>query len=167
MFSSRRVAVLGLAATLVMGAGIAAAITLPDQASNRAEEVVPEDLPPDIPGPAEPANEASEHGAAVSAAAHDDALEGCEKGQAVSDAASVKAAEHRRDADTRPDPCEQAPTEPTAGRGSGGGGGSGGPEGGGGSGSGGSTAGSGGGGGSGGPEEAPGDAPIPDELPTP
>ncbi len=125
LLTRRRVAALGLAATLVLGAGIAAAIALPDRADDKTREVVPEDAPPDAAPPEDPAGGASEHGDAVSGTARDTSVGGCEKGQAVSGVASAKASEHRRDQAERPDPCAQAgqaPTGPARSGGSGGGG---------------------------------------------
>jgi hypothetical protein len=155
-FTRKRAALLGLAATLILGMGVATA--LPDQASDRAKEVVG-DLP--IPGPTGTPGEdpdANDHGQAVSAVAQGDFPEGCEKGMAVADVASGGAV------DPAVDPCQQGAGDEngasqSGGGGSGGGGstagggsggGSGGSDGGGGSGGGGSTAGGGSGGGSGG-----------------
>jgi uncharacterized membrane protein YgcG len=150
----RRVTLLGLAAALIIGGGLmAAAVTLPDRASETARQVLG-DLP--IPGPtgtpADPS--ANDHGQAVSELARDDSIQGCEKGTAVSDLASSKADEFRQDPGSPVDPCVQGGDDGTtaSARGSGGGGGSGGTGGGGGSGGGGSEQGSGGGGGSGGTE---------------
>jgi hypothetical protein len=158
-----RMTLLGVAATLALGMGVAAAVTLPEQASDRAEEVVgslPHPQPTGTGPPSGiPPEDANDHGEAVSETAQDDSLEGCEKGRAVSGVASSKAADHRQDDPPTPDPCLQASDE-RAGPGSGGGGGgsevggggsgSGGPGGGGGGGGGGSEVG-GGGSGSGGP----------------
>jgi hypothetical protein len=171
-FTRKRAALLGLAATLILGMGVATAVTLPDQASDRAKEIVGA-LP--IPGPTgsvpptDPAGEANDHGEAVSGVAQDDSFEGCEKGMAVSEVASSKAGDNQPDG---PEPCGtgedggEAVSTQGAGAGSGGpggggggggstagggsGSGSGGSEGGGGSGGGGSTAGGGSGSGSGG-----------------
>jgi hypothetical protein len=148
-FTRKRAALLSLAATLILGMGVATAVTLPDQASDRAKDVVGA-LP--IPGPTgsvpptDPAGEANDHGEAVSAVAQDDSLEGCEKGMAVSEVASSKAGDNRPDG---PRPCGTGEDggEGASAQGSGGGSGSGGPGGGGG---GGSTAGGGSGSGSGG-----------------
>jgi uncharacterized membrane protein YgcG len=177
--SRRRTAGLALAAALFLGVGIAAAVTLPDQAPERARTVVPgESNPPEGVLP-----EASAHGQAVSEVARDPSLTGCEKGMAVSKVASAPAADHRQDGAERPDPCTQAEREtPQAGsggesgsaRGSGSGGGSGGD----GSGEGGSARGSSSGGGSGGDGSGEdgsargsgggsGSGGIPIELPTP
>jgi hypothetical protein len=98
----RRIGGLTLAATLVMGGGLAAAVTqpeLPDQASEEAWANVGQ-------GP-EVAAEASAHGKAVAAVAQDPTLEGCQKGQAVAEVASSKADDHRQDEADR-DPCVQA-----------------------------------------------------------
>jgi hypothetical protein len=180
-FTRRRAALLGLAATLILGMGVATAVTLPDEASDRAKEVVG-DLP--IPGPTGTPGEdpdANDHGQAVSAVAQGDFPEGCEKGMAVADVASGGAV------DPAVDPCQQGAGDEngasqSGGGGSGGGGstagggsggGSGGSDGGGGSGGGGSTAGGGSGGGSAdsggsgsGTGGAPDGLPTPDELPT-
>ncbi|MGH2711422.1 MAG: hypothetical protein ACRDH9_09500 [Actinomycetota bacterium] len=95
----KRLASLALAATLVLGAGIAAALTLPDQASDEAKERVA-DVQPPSQGPSNDgssnADEASAHGKAVSAVARDDSTKGCEHGRAVSEAASSKAADNRQ-----------------------------------------------------------------------
>jgi hypothetical protein len=48
------------------------------------------------------------HGQTVSDFAHTTELEGCEKGQAISDLASSKAAEHRQNPDNAHDPCDHA-----------------------------------------------------------
>jgi hypothetical protein len=48
------------------------------------------------------------HGQTVSDFAHATELEGCEKGQAISDLASSKAEEHRQNPDTGHDPCDHA-----------------------------------------------------------
>jgi hypothetical protein len=192
-FTRKRMTLLGVAATLALGMGVAAAVTLPEQASDRAEEVVGSLPDPQPTGtgqpPGVPPENANDHGEAVSEVAHDDSLEGCEKGMTVSGVASSKAAGHRQDDPPTPDPCLQASDE-RAGPGGGGGGsevggggsevggggsGSGGPGGGGGGGGGGSEVGGGGGsgsggsgsgGGSGGGGSTAGGGP-PDELPTP
>ena len=193
-FTRKRMTLLGVAATLALGMGVAAAVTLPEQASDRAEEVVgslPHPQPTGTGPPSGiPPEDANDHGEAVSETAQDDSLEGCEKGMAVSGVASSKAADHRQDDPPTPDPCLQASDE-RAGPGGGGGGsegggggseggggggsGSGGPGGGGGGGGGGSEVGGGGGsgsggsgsgGGSGGGGSTAGGGP-PDELPTP
>jgi hypothetical protein len=119
----RRIGGLTLAATLVMGGGLAAAVTqpeLPDQASEEAWANVGQ-------GP-EVASEASAHGKAVAAVAQDPTLEGCQKGQAVAEVASSKADDHRQDEADR-DPCVQVERvdggENGSGSGNGGGSGSG------------------------------------------
>jgi hypothetical protein len=149
-FNRKRTALLSLAAALILGMGVATAVTLPDQASDRAKDVVGA-LP--IPGPTgsvpptDPAGDANDHGEAVSSVAQGDFPEGCEKGMAVADVASGGAV------DPAVDPCQQgAGDENGASQGGGSGSGGGGPDGGGGSGGGGSTAGGGSGGGSGGPD---------------
>jgi hypothetical protein len=145
----RRAAALAAAATLVLGAGIAAAVTLPDEASDRAKEAVSN------------ANGDSstnaEHGQAVSETARDPSLQGCEKGQAVAAQASTKADEHRQGQGPQEDPCARGEDGGASASRAGSGGGSGGPGGGGGGGgsefgSGGGSGGPGGGGGGGGSE---------------
>jgi hypothetical protein len=174
-FTRNRLTVLGVAATLALGMGVAAAVTLPDQASDRAHEVVgslPDPQPTGTgPPPGVPPEDANDHGEAVSSVAQDDSLEGCEKGAAVSGVASSKSADNRQDDPPGPDPCLQGPPDDPGGAnrgsdgptgiggggavggsaaGGGGGSGSGGSGGGGGGGSGGSAVGGGGGSGSGG-----------------
>lgn len=157
-FTRKRAALLGLAATLILGMGVATAVTLPDQASDRAKEVVG-DLP--IPGPTgspdDPAGGANDHGEAVSSVAQGDFPEGCEKGMAVADVASGGPV------DPAVDPCQQGAGDENGASQSGGGG----------AGGGGSTAGGGSGGGSAdsggsgsGTGGAPDGLPTPDELPT-
>jgi len=98
----RRAAALAAGATLALGAGIAAAVTLPDQASDTAKEAVS-----NANGDA---STNAEHGKAVSDTARNTSLQGCEKGQAVADQASGGQRQGPEQ-----DPCAQ---------GSGGGGGS-------------------------------------------
>jgi hypothetical protein len=74
--SQRRLAVLATGAVLVLGVGVAAAVTLPDQASDTAKDAV--------------SNDHAEHGQAVSDTARNTSLQGCEKGQAVAAQASGK-----------------------------------------------------------------------------
>ncbi|MGH2676110.1 MAG: hypothetical protein ACRDKA_11115 [Actinomycetota bacterium] len=94
----RRLASMPLAAVLVLGAGLAwGAVTLPDQASDVAEEAVAaaqeranggaetEDAETEDEG-----TEGATHGQEVSEVAQDDSLQGCEKGMAVSEVASSK-----------------------------------------------------------------------------
>jgi hypothetical protein len=103
VLTRRRLGGLALAATLVLGGGLAAALTppeLPEQAAEEAHEAVGQG--PDV------AEEASAHGKAVSELAQDPTLEGCEKGQAVAALASSKADDHRQDDANRTDPCAQA-----------------------------------------------------------
>jgi hypothetical protein len=100
----KRVTLLGLAAALIIGGGLmAAAVTLPDRASETAQQVLG-DLP--IPGPTGTPGDPSsnDHGQAVSELARDDSLQGCEKGMAVSDLASSKADEFRQDPGRPGDP---------------------------------------------------------------
>jgi hypothetical protein len=161
MFSRNRLTVLGVAATLALGMGVAAAVTLPDQASDRAQEVVgslPHPQPTGTGPPSGvPPEDANDHGEAVSGVAQDDSFEGCEKGAAVSGVASSKAADNRQDDPPGPDPCLQGPPNDPGGANKGsdgptgiGGGGAVGGSAAGGGGSGGSAAGGGGGSGSGG-----------------
>ena len=133
--SQRRLAVLATSALLVLGVGVAAAVTLPGDASDTAKNAVPSGDP-------------AEHGKTVSGTAQNTTLHGCEKGQAIAAQASSGKA--------RPavDPCARGAGngDGNAGNGTtgtrqGSGGGAGGPGGGGGGG--GSETGS--GGGSGGP----------------
>lgn len=97
---------LALAAVLVMGSGLAAAVTppgqpavtLPDQALDEAREDVGQD--------AQVADEASAHGQAVTELAQDPTREGCDKGLAVAAVASSRAGE---EAPELPDsPCTRA-----------------------------------------------------------
>ena len=170
VISHPRLAWLVAGATLVLGAGIAAAVTLPDQASETATEAVSNAGP----------SGNSDFGQAVSDTARDPSLQGCEKGRAVAAQATTKAAGHRQGQGPQDNPCgagdetsggsghngaDGAPTGvgsgsggPGGGGGGGGsqtgsGGGSGGP--GGGAGGGGTQTGSGGGSGSGGPATFP------------
>ena len=103
------VASLGLAAALVLGASLAGALTLPEQASDVAKQRIEELQPPVGPGnggqDAAEAEDASDHGKAVSAAAHDDATEGCEHGRAVSGIASSKADDNRNNSGDHPGEC--------------------------------------------------------------
>jgi len=105
----KRFASLGLAAALVLGAGLAGAITLPEQASEVAEQRIEELQPPVGPGEGGQddvtTQDASDHGKAVSAAAHGDSLQGCEKGKAVSVIASSKAEDNRKNEPNGKDPC--------------------------------------------------------------
>jgi hypothetical protein len=108
--AKKRVAALGLAATLVLGAGIAAALTLPDQASDEAKERTAEVEAPNGPGNqgengSIQSETASEHGKDVSAVAQDDSLQGCEKGRAVSAIAASKAEDNRKNEPNGSDPC--------------------------------------------------------------
>jgi hypothetical protein len=106
-------ATLGLAATLVLGAGLAAALTLPEQASDEAKEQVADvQLPAQATGPGTGGSgndgasaQASDHGKAVSAAAQDDSTEGCEHGRAVSEIASSKADDNRKNEGDHPGDC--------------------------------------------------------------
>ena len=121
-----------VAATLVVGAGTAGAVTLPPEVPDAADEQVADlilvELPPieeSVPGEAPPEEElreeppeegegaeeegasASAHGKAVSEVARDDSLQGCERGQAVAAIASSKSQGHRQDETDRPDPCSR------------------------------------------------------------
>jgi hypothetical protein len=107
-----RFATLGLAATLVLGAGIAAALTLPDTAAERARERTADIEAPNTEGPGNQGENgsiqsetASEHGKAVSDAARDDSAQGCDHGRAVSDLASSKADGHRQNEGDHPGSC--------------------------------------------------------------
>jgi hypothetical protein len=99
----RRIGGVVLAATLMMGGAVAAAVTQQEPAEQAFEEAWA-----NVGRGPEVAAEASVHGKAVSAVAHDPTLEGCEKGQAVAAVASSKAAEHPQDDADRLDPCAQA-----------------------------------------------------------
>jgi hypothetical protein len=99
-----------LAAALVVGAGVAGAVTLPDRAPDRADQAVTAEQGRAEGGveTVEPAGEPapqSAHGQEVADVAHDDSLQGCEKGQAVSDVASSNADGHRGDDPAKADPC--------------------------------------------------------------
>jgi hypothetical protein len=98
-----------LAAALVVGAGVAGAVTLPDRGSDRAGQAVPAphgraEGEGQSVEPVEPTGDPAEqsgHGREVADVAHDDSLRGCEKGRAVSDVASSNAEEHG----PKQDPC--------------------------------------------------------------
>ncbi len=107
LVTRRRLAGVALAATLVLGAGIATAITLPERVAERAKEVVPTNVPPETPGAQKPPDQAS-HGEAVRTIARDSSLKGCEKGQAVAAVASAKAADVRNNPAKEIDPCTRA-----------------------------------------------------------
>ncbi len=113
LVTRRRVAGIALAATLVLGAGIAAAITLPERVGERAKEVVPTVVPPETPAARELPEEAS-HGQAVRTIATDPSLEGCEKGRAVAAAASAKAADVRNNPPKEIDPCARSDVQGAA-----------------------------------------------------
>jgi uncharacterized membrane protein YgcG len=145
----RRAGIIALAAALVTGGGLAAAVTLPGQANDHAtQHVTTPDHPAGLGLPSD-----SEHGQTVSDFARNTSLIGCEKGQAIADLASALSLAHRQDAADRPDPCTASEGSEAGGGGSasGSGSGSGGPGGGGGSGGGSGVGGGGSGGGSGGP----------------
>lgn len=74
--SQRRLAVLAAGAVLALGVGVAAAVTLPNQASDTAKDAV--------------SNDNAAHGQAVSDTARNTSLKGCEKGQAIAAQASGK-----------------------------------------------------------------------------
>ncbi len=139
--NQRRLTAIAASAVLVLGVGVAGAVTLPDQASDTAKDAVTN----------------ADHGATVSDTARNTSAQGCEKGQTIAAEASAKAADHRQ-GQAQGDPCSRGGEGGNAETlSSGSGGGSGGPGGGGGSGgsdtgSGGGSGGSGGGGGSGGSE---------------
>ncbi len=103
----RRLAGVALAAVLLLGAGMAwGAVSLPDQASDRAEEAVAAAQERGNGAPEAGQTEGVEtedgtHGEQVGEVAHDDSLEGCEKGQAVSEVAGSNADE----GGPKHDPC--------------------------------------------------------------
>jgi hypothetical protein len=113
----RRVGGLALAAALVIGGGVAAAVTSADDVPGAGARSVPPMAAPAVDATSqeqeamslrqEMASDASAHGRAVSAAAQDATVEGCEKGQAVAEVASGKASENRQNSGDRPDPCER------------------------------------------------------------
>jgi hypothetical protein len=105
-FPRRRASAMVLAAALLLVAGIAAAVTLPKQATQPDQDTVPSVAPSLAPVPEDPTS-ASNHGQAVSDVATDPALTGCEKGQAVADLASANAVEKRNNASQENDPCSQ------------------------------------------------------------
>lgn len=111
-FPGRRASALGLAAALLLVAGIAAAVTLPKQAAQPDQDTVPSVAPSLVPVPEDPSS-ASNHGQAVSDVATDPALTGCEKGQAVADVASANADEKRKNASQENDPCSRAGSQGT------------------------------------------------------
>ena len=95
----KRLASLALAAALILGAGIAGALTLPDRAPEVAKDRV-FDVEPNGPKPGKvdegsSSDDASSHGKVVSTIARDDSTRGCEHGRAVSEAASAKSADNR------------------------------------------------------------------------
>jgi hypothetical protein len=74
--SQRRLAAVATAALLLLGAGVAVAVTLPDNAGETAKNAV--------------SNDNTGHGQAVSDTARNTSLKGCEKGQAIAAQASGK-----------------------------------------------------------------------------
>jgi hypothetical protein len=97
VLTRRRIGGLALAATLVLGGGLAAAATLRPQAGEEGwVGATQAGQPP----------EQAAHGQAVAAVAQDETLTGCEKGQAVAAVASSKAGEHRQDQAEKPNPCD-------------------------------------------------------------
>lgn len=100
----RRLAVMGLAAALLLVAGLAAAVTLPKKAAQPAEDILPSTAPSVTPAAEDLPQEAA-HGQAVADVATDPSLTGCEKGQAVADVASAKAAEKSKHRAEKNDPC--------------------------------------------------------------
>ncbi|HEV3475535.1 MAG TPA: hypothetical protein VG602_09230 [Actinomycetota bacterium] len=106
-FTGRRGVALAAAAALALGAGLAAAVTLPDEASERAEEVQAEKAAGTNGQDDGPSVQSSTHGDAVSAVAQDDSNRGCEHGRAVSDVASSKSADNRSSDGPKGDPCEK------------------------------------------------------------
>lgn len=106
-FTRKRALVLAAVASMALGAGLAAAVTLPDRASDRAWEVQAAKAAK-AHGQEVPAVQSSAHGQAVSGVARDDSTEGCEHGRAVSGMASTKAADNRNADGPGHDPCEKS-----------------------------------------------------------
>jgi hypothetical protein len=102
--TKRRIGGVGLAAALMLGGSLAAAVTLPPQADDRVRQAVERGSSVSADGSV--SGEASAHGKAVQAVAQDPGVEGCRKGQAVAEVASSKA-EGPPDEVDRPDPCER------------------------------------------------------------
>lgn len=100
----RRLTAMVLAAALLLVAGLAAAVTLPKETVRPTQDPVPAIAPSATP-PAEDLPEEAAHGQAVADVARDPSLTGCEKGQAVADVASAKAAENRKGPIQENDPC--------------------------------------------------------------
>jgi hypothetical protein len=105
MLTRRRVAVLGLAASLMLTGGLAAADVLPDPAQDAVANVAGH-LGLDFPHSADVPDQTS-HGKEVSNVARTTQEEGCEKGQAISEVASSFAQDHRS-VDPEPTRCEKA-----------------------------------------------------------
>jgi hypothetical protein len=96
-----------LVPALLLVAGLAAAVTLPKKAPQPARDTVPSTAPSVNPA-AEDLREEAAHGQAVADVARDPSITGCEKGQAVADVASAKAAEKRKSPGVKNDPCARA-----------------------------------------------------------
>jgi hypothetical protein len=103
----RRLTAMGLAAALLLVGGLAAAVTLPKKVVQPTEDTVPSTAPSVAPTATGLVEEAA-HGRAVADVAKDPSLTGCEKGQAVADVASAKAAENREGPAEKNDPCARA-----------------------------------------------------------
>ncbi len=109
--TGRRVAVLGLAAALTLGGGLAMAGGLPPPAQDAVATVVGH-LGLQLPhAPEQSGNGTREHppstthGAEVSDLARSTSATGCEKGQSISAAAPEQAGAHRRNHTEQADPC--------------------------------------------------------------
>jgi len=105
LLTRRRVAVLGLAATLTLTGGLATAGVLPDPAQDAVANVAGH-LGLHFPHSADVPDQTS-HGKEVSNVARSTSEEGCEKGQAISEVASSFAQNHRN-GDPEPIPCDKA-----------------------------------------------------------
>jgi hypothetical protein len=103
----RRASALVLAAALLLVAGIAAAVTLPEKAAKPDQDTVPSVAPSLAPAPGDLSADTN-HGQTVSDVARDSTLTGCEKGQAIAGVASAKAAEKRKNSSQENDPCSRA-----------------------------------------------------------
>jgi hypothetical protein len=93
LLTRRRIGGLAVAATLMLGGGIAAALTLPEEASDIADHNVPAEPAIEAGMPPVQVQQGSAHGQAVSQTARTSAAEGCEKGQEVAEVASENADE--------------------------------------------------------------------------
>jgi hypothetical protein len=103
----RRLTAIALAAALLFLAGIAAAVTLPKKTDQPTPETV-SNTTPSMPPAGENLPEEAAHGQAVAGVAKDRSRTGCEKGQAVADVASAKAAENRNNPAEKNAPCSRA-----------------------------------------------------------